>query len=128
MPRAKKPTKSHVVMTAEEYRDAVRDNWSEAEFVRQVIRECQIQGWTAVHFDTAKAKSGKWITAYIGDGKGFPDIIAFRGARLLGMELKVGHNKPTMEQEEYLEVIRRVGGQAFVFWPKDWPHIIEVLA
>jgi hypothetical protein len=50
-----------------------------------------------------------------------------RGPRLIVAELKVGNNLPTAEQDEWLLAFKAAGVPAFVWWPGDWPKIVEVL-
>ena len=42
-------------------------------------------------------------------------------------ELKVGKNKPTPEQEQWLEAWRKIGVPAFVWKPEDWKTIERLL-
>ena len=49
--------------------------------------------------------------------KGLPDILGvLPDGKFLGAEAKIGGRKPTPEQEEIIESIRRLEGVAFVFW------------
>jgi hypothetical protein len=92
---------------------------SEAEFTTQVIELLTLRGWKVAHIRPAKTARG-WRTPYQGH-IGLPDIIAARGQSVLLAELKVGRNKPTPEQQEWLTAS---GG---VLWrPEDWDTIEDI--
>lgn len=114
-----------VEMTAAEYVQAARDNWSEDKFTREVINLAQQCGWRAVHFDKGKAASGRWLTVMIGN-KGWPDVFAAKSGRLVAMELKVGDNKPTEDQKLWLAALESADTECYVFWPRDWDQIVRV--
>jgi len=58
--------------------------------------------------------------------KGFFDLELVR-ERLIKVELKVGYNKPTEEQLAWIESYKTAGVECYVFWPKDWEQIVDVL-
>ena len=89
---------------------------SEAEFTTQVVQLFQLRGWMVVHIRPAKTARG-YRTPYEGD-PGLPDIIASRLGRTILAELKVGKNKPTQEQREWLDAS---GG--YLWYPADWEQI-----
>lgn len=107
-------------MTVEEAKAAVKV--TEAEFTTQVLKLAKLRGWRSAHFRPAETKKG-WRTAVQGDGKGFPDLVLLRGEDIIVAELKVGRNKPTTEQEEWLEAFNRANVSAWVWTPNDWPEI-----
>ena len=92
---------------------------SEAEFTTQVVQLFQLRGWMVVHIRPAKTARG-YRTPYEGD-PGLPDIIASRLGRTILAELKVGKNKPTQEQREWLDAS---GG--YLWYPADWEQIQRV--
>ena len=79
---------------------------TEAEFTKDVIQLAHLYDWKVAHFRPGLTKSGKWITAVQGDGKGFPDLVLVRErhpvAPVIFMELKVPPNKTTPEQEQWI--------------------------
>lgn len=99
---------------------------TEAEFTRQVIQFAQLHRWTTAHFRPAMTQSGRWVTAVQGDGRGFPDLVLVRD-RVVVAELKVGKNKPTDEQREWLRKFAAADVAAFVWRPEDWPEIERVI-
>ena len=133
-PKAK-PTKylsePTTVETTEGLKMLERDSWDENEFLKRVIALARSLGWRTAHFRTSKSQRGRWLTAVQGDGKGFPDLILARGPgyaiRLVVAELKVKKNKPTVEQYAWLGVFESIA-PTFVWYPKDWDRIVEVLS
>jgi len=106
-------------------------NYSEKEFLDDVIAIARRCGWKVAHFRPAKTAKG-WRTAVQGDGKGFPDIICLRRGVILVAELKVGKNKETPEQEVWLDEFRHAEDyhgwvKVYVWRPEDWKTIEEVL-
>jgi hypothetical protein len=97
----------------------------EAEFTRQVIQLAQLYGWRVAHFRPARTLHG-WCTPVAGDGAGFPDLLLLRET-LLAVELKVGRNKPSAKQVEWLESLKRAGIFARVWTPADWNEIQQTL-
>lgn len=99
---------------------------SEAEFTRMVLELARLHGWRSAHFRPAQTSKG-WRTAVSGDGKGFVDLILVRGHRMIGAELKVGRNKTTPEQDEWLKALGDAGVAVFVWTPQDWDEIVKTL-
>ena len=100
---------------------------TEAEFTRDVIRYANLFGWSCAHFRAAQSQSGRWLTAVQGQGKGFPDLVLVKKDRLLVAELKVGRNKTTLEQQQWLSRFELAGVPAFTWRPDDWPEIERTL-
>jgi hypothetical protein len=92
---------------------------SEAEFTTQVVQLFQLRGWMVVHIRPAKTAKG-YRTPYEGD-PGLPDIIASRRGRTILAELKVGKNKPTQEQREWLDA-----SSGYLWYPSGWSEIEAV--
>jgi hypothetical protein len=92
---------------------------SEAEFTTQVVQLFQLRGWMVVHIRPAKTAKG-YRTPYEGD-PGLPDIIASRLGRTILAELKVGKNRPTEEQREWLDA-----SSGYLWYPSDWSEIEAV--
>lgn len=91
----------------------------ETELVRQIRDYLHLRG--AI---TTRVNSGLHV---VGDGtdfrrvfrgaeKGTSDIIGCYRGRYFAIEAKVGKNKPTPEQEIFLESVRQAGGIAFAAW------------
>jgi hypothetical protein len=99
----------------------------EAILLEQVIDTAGILGWEAVHFRPARTSYG-WRTPVQGSmGKGWPDLILVRGARVMAVELKADGKRPTPEQMRVLDLLERAGIDTRVWSPKDWEHIVAAL-
>lgn len=101
---------------------------TEEEFLGQVIDMAHLYGWKVAHFRPAKTAKG-YRTPVQGDGKGFPDLIGTRRAtkHKFVAELKVGRNKVTAEQNEWLTDCEACGIPAFTWTPGDWEEIEDTL-
>lgn len=102
-----------------------RDN-PEERFQRDVMKLAKLNGWKSAHFRKAMAKSGNWVTAVAGDGKGFPDLVLVR-EKVIVAELKATTNV-SPDQEAWLEAFREAGIDAYVWYPDDIDEVIAVLS
>lgn len=100
---------------------------SEAEFTKQVLHLARLRGWRTAHFRPGMTQSGNWVTAVQGDGKGFPDLILIRDGEILAIELKVGNNRTTPEQDAWLSAFGSAGASVGVWRPEDWDYIKSTL-
>lgn len=125
IPQLPRPVAKGVGGSGEAGKPSAISEPTEAEFTRMVIQFAKLHGWRVAHFRPAMTKSGKWVTAVQGDGKGYPDLTLVRAGRLIFAELKVGRrNKPTAEQKVWLADFAEVPGVLAVVWrPEDWPEI-----
>lgn len=92
---------------------------TEAEFTSQVVLLFSLHDWQVCHIRPARTARG-WRTALEGH-LGLPDIIAARGGKIIMAELKVGKNKPTADQMQWLEA-----SGSPVWRPEDWDTIVLV--
>lgn len=101
----------------------LRLEWSEAQFQQAVEGELTRGGWRWFH-DRDSRRSPR----------GFPDICAVRGGRLVFAELKTEKGGFEAEQPLWLEDLREVGRwpaervEVYVWRPRDWEQIEKVLA
>lgn len=95
----------------------VQPDVSEKEFMGAVVALAKRNGWLIYHaFDSRKSEAG------------FPDLLMIRGPRLIVAELKVGDNRPTAPQANWLDAFQAVPGvQAYLWKPENWAEILEVL-
>lgn len=119
-------------MTTAEYRQAVRDAWTEQEFTDAVIALFQEHGWLVHHDRPARTEKG-WRTAVQGDA-GFPDIVAAKDGWVVFAELKSGGGRVTASQDAWLTAIGVTHNEKYEFthevavWqPSDW-LVIERIA
>jgi hypothetical protein len=97
---------------------------TEAELQQAVIECARTLGWLVAHFRPAKTEKG-WRTAVEADGAGFPDLVLVRGDSLLFIELKNEKRPLTLEQETWIQALRKVaetnpGLHGFVWRPESW--------
>jgi hypothetical protein len=103
---------------------------SEQTFQCDVIDLARSLGWRVAHFRRVcvmrRDGSFFWETPVAANGKGFPDLELVR-ERLVKVELKIGKNKATAEQKEWLRAYSNAGVEWYVWRPVDWPIIVETL-
>lgn len=106
---------------------------SEAELQKEIVSFLQEQGYKVLVTGKARLKrNGKdtYVTPYQADGKGFCDIAAFNPRaknKLLALELKSNEGKLTVEQHEWLSVLKECGFYASVITPSNWKRICNEL-
>jgi len=122
--------------SVEEIRALADKNWSEAKLQKTVHAALKTFGWRYIHLRPAytgvKWKAGAHagkdmvITAYDGQD-GFPDTVAMKGRAGIAWELKVGKNKPTEGQLEWLRLFKLNGFDARVCYPRDLEAMLQYL-
>jgi hypothetical protein len=104
------------------FMEAERLRWTEREFQRQVLkyavgtrREPSPLGWRAYH------------TFFSGlSGPGFPDLVLVR-ERVVFAELKAERGRVSPSQQEWLDALRAAGAEVYLWRPRDWDTLCEVL-
>jgi len=91
---------------------------TEAELQRATIELGRLLGYRVTHFRVALTRKG-WRTPVEGD-VGFPDLVLVGRGRVLYRELKVGRNRLTVEQGEWLEALEAAGCDVGVWRELDW--------
>lgn len=101
------------------YRKTLARAMSEEALQQHVLNAMRELRWRTAHFRPAKTEKG-WRTAVAGDGKGFPDIIAVKGHRLVVAELKseIGTLEP--DQDAWLAFFRNTAAEVYVWRPSHW--------
>jgi hypothetical protein len=95
---------------------------SEKEFQQMIVDLATYLGY--LHYHTHDSRRSV---------PGFPDLVLIRpvredrSARLLISELKVGKNTPTPAQRLWLSAFAACGIETYVWYPRDWDEIVEVL-
>lgn len=59
--------------------------------------------------------------------RGFPDLVAVKGARVLFIELKTNKGRIRPEQHEWLDRLRATAVEVYVWRPADWPEVVSTL-
>lgn len=89
---------------------------SEKEFMSQVIQLAQLFRWKIYHTHNSRKSVA-----------GFPDLLMLRGAKMIVAELKVGRNKITSDQADWLTWFRVAGAKSYLWTPDHWSEIESVL-
>lgn len=103
---------------------------AEKDFARTFEETAHIYGWRGAHFRSSLNARGHHMTAVGMDGAGWPDYLLTKRATgdRIAVELKTRYNKPTPEQERWLEDLALCGIESYCWWPPDWPEIVARLA
>ena len=105
----------------------------EPAFQAQVIGLLRVYRWSLIYHAPdgghAPGASGRRVAGgQIPEGRGFPDLVAIRGGRrLLVAELKTNTGRVRPGQEEWLAGFRAAGFDAYLWRPRDWDEIHEVV-
>lgn len=99
----------------------------EAAFQSRLLDTAKLYRWRRAHFRKAMNRRGRWITPVAGDGAGFPDLVLVRGPRLIFAELKTNKSYPTPAQREWLNDLRGTAAEVYVWRPRDWDTIVNIL-
>lgn len=103
---------------------------TEREFQREVINHLKAAGWRVAHFgNTVKFvpnKGGGYKVIGDPDAKGFPDIIAVKGGRIIALELKGEKTRIQPEQALWIADLRAAGVEAYIWRPDDFdPYVLR---
>lgn len=107
-------------------RRAGRRRKPEADFQKLVIDFAHLHGWKVAHFRPARVRRGGkeiYETPVGADGKGWPDLVLTKGARLVAAELKSERGVVSAEQRAWLDRLAVAGVEAHVWYPIDWQTI-----
>lgn len=95
---------------------------TENELTAAVLELAGILGYRACHQRPARTAHG-WRTAVQGPGsKGYPDclLVHQKTGRILFIELKVGRNKLSPDQEQWRDLLLFAGARYCLFTDVDW--------
>jgi len=98
----------------------------ESEFLKRVCARAQSLGWRYYHPTRAVYRGRYWLTPHIGQS-GFPDLVLVRGHRLIFAELKGNCGRLKPAQDEWLSALRACGVEVYLWRPRDWPTIEQIL-
>lgn len=93
---------------------------TEAKWQSEVRELAHLYGW---HLQYHTARSDR-------SDPGYPDLtlVNVRQGRVLFAELKRPGGKLTVEQQLWIDSLRRCGCEAFAWWPKDRDEVLRVLS
>lgn len=100
---------------------------SEAQFTTLVLELLERYGWKRTHFKPGMFRDGRWATRGEGDSAGWPDVFATRGHRALALELKVGKNRTTQAQDDWLDALGHAGIEVHVVKPSQWEWLVGLV-
>src|SRR5438105_1266822 len=106
MPRRRRPTRML----------DLHERISEKEFLGQVREAARLFGWMVYHTHDSRRSE-----------PGFPDLVLVRGHRLLFIELKVGMNRLTVAQTNWLDALREAGANVCIARPENWVPLMDQL-
>ncbi len=101
----------------------------EADYDQTIIDMAHAFGWKCVHFRAAMTSKG-YRTPVSGDAKGWLDWIFFKPSKApVFIEFKTGKNKPSPEQEEWLNLLQSVPGikAGLLYLPEGLDQLKEIL-
>ena len=92
---------------------------TEDALLTTVLQMSRLFGILTAHFRPALSKTGRWMTAVQGNGKGFPDLTLAGHGGLLFRELKTTRGVLSPEQKTWLAALTAAGADAGVWRPDD---------
>jgi hypothetical protein len=92
---------------------------SEDDLLTTVLGMARAMGVMSAHFRPAQSKTGRWLTAVQGDGKGYPDLTLAGEGGVLFRELKSAKGPVKPEQKAWLAALSTAGADAGVWRPAD---------
>lgn len=95
--------------------DPAEEAQSEKAFQADIVKFAEKQGWTCYHtYNSRKSQEG------------YPDLTLVR-ERVVWIEAKTETGVVSAAQQTWHELLNAAGQEAYIFRPKDWPQIVEVL-
>lgn len=91
----------------------------EDRLLAAVLSLCKLNHLTVAHFRPAQSKTGRWLTAVQGDGKGYPDLTIIGPGGVMWRELKSATGAVSPSQRVWLDVLTAAGADAGVWKPRD---------
>lgn len=97
------------------------------EFQAQVVELAHVLGWRHLHVRRTIGRGKRWTTAT--NVVGWPDLLLWseRQRRVVAIEVKVGRDKPSPEQEAVLASLSAAGVECLVAYPADLDAVQRLL-
>ncbi len=96
---------------------ALRAEPTERQFAAMVEKYLNLRGWAYYH---------TWNSRH--SAPGFPDYVCVRGRWApVYVELKTNRGKLSVAQSEWIERLKQAGQEVYVWRPRDWDQLCEVL-
>lgn len=110
---------------------AVLPRQAERDFMAAVLKYAELLGWRHFHDAATNAPRACWHCGRRSTAPrnpaGWPDLVMIRRPRILFAELKAEGERPTPDQQAWLDELAACGQQVFVWWPSSWSEIEKVL-
>jgi hypothetical protein len=90
---------------------------TEKDLQRVVLGLFREAGWRVCHFSDSRRQVRPGV--FVGDvnARGFPDVVAVRGSRVVFVELKSDSGRLSDDQRGWLDDVSAAGCEAFVWRP-----------
>jgi VRR-NUC domain len=104
----------------------------ERSFEKQVVELAHLFGYRVAHFGAAMNAKGHYRTPTRYDAKGFPDLVLVRSdmgdrpKRLVFAELKSDTGRLSKDQAAWIDDLAATA-EAYVWRPRDWDDIVDIL-
>ena len=103
----------------------------EAEFQQQIIEVAKLRQWKVAHFRGVRIPrrdgSVYYATPVQADGEGWPDLVMLRDGRVIIAEIKSDKGVVSDAQTAWLREWEMADAEVFIWRPKDWDELVEVL-
>lgn len=109
----------------------LRKRPTEKEIQARIMQALQMEGWLVIRLNSGafKGTKGNYIRTYIIQGlnasAGLPDVIAFKGARFLLIEVKDHKGQLTDAQIRFHQFAERFGVEVNVL--RHWDEVEELI-
>jgi len=112
-------------------RQQILESETHVEIMDRVIDFLHLKSFHVAGFRPGMKKDGSWVTAVIGDGKGFPDVFAVRYhpqyIGLLVVEIKTENDEQSPEQKQWQIWCEEAGIPYIVVRPSTWEEFVRLL-
>jgi hypothetical protein len=100
---------------------------TEAQFQRAVVEAATLYGWRSCHTRRATVRQGRIATPT--SVPGWPDLVLWNPeyGGVMFVELKAEGGRVSSEQLDVLKSLELAGAVADIWYPSDWPRILELL-
>lgn len=105
---------------------------NELAFQSRVVGLFRVYGFERIFHAPAGGHQGRVSREQIPEGRGFPDLLAIKGQRVIVAELKASTrmckpNNLRPGQWSWLQAFNNAGVEAYLWHPGDWDEIQDVI-
>lgn len=97
------------------------------EYQAQIVELAHVLGWRHLHVRRTIGRGKRWTTST--NVVGWPDLLLWseKQRRVVAIEVKVGRDKPSPEQEAVLASLSAAGVESMVAYPADLDAVQRLL-